>query len=200
MRPGGLVEFSSFFQSFCWVPLACSPVSPSGKPQNLLTQLLWCLLEWNYNQMGKCSLFVQLYVPKVILGTLSWCALVVCQTLYPSGKDCNPLEQISAHGMNSNLSEPTKSILDPQRESHFWHPWVGSKEVAGSQGSGLAALGFCCLQLSLKLPIWWFDKAGEYLFPGRKCPHICKGICWWQMNGSPTQYESDAANASPVVS
>ena len=37
------------------------------------------LEEWNYNQTGKCSLFVQLYVLKVILGTLSWCALVVCK-------------------------------------------------------------------------------------------------------------------------
>ena len=26
-------------------------------------------------------------------------------------------------------------------ESYFWCPWVGSKEVAGSQRSGLAALG-----------------------------------------------------------
>ena len=29
------------------------------------------LEEWNYNQAGKCSLFVQLYVLKVILGTLT---------------------------------------------------------------------------------------------------------------------------------
>ena len=37
------------------------------------------LKEWNYYQTGKCSLFVQLCMPKVILGTLSWCALLVCK-------------------------------------------------------------------------------------------------------------------------
>ena len=37
------------------------------------------LEEWNFNQRGKCSLFVQLYMLKVVLGTLSWCALVVCK-------------------------------------------------------------------------------------------------------------------------
>ena len=86
-------------------------------------------------------------------------------------------------------------------ESHiFLHPWVGLTEVAGSQRSGLAALGCGSSWPSLKLPIWWFNNAGEYLFSGRKCPHICKGICWWQMNGFPTHCGSDAANASPVVS
>ena len=35
--------------------------------------------EWEYNLTGKCSSFVQLHVPKVILGTLSWFDLVVCK-------------------------------------------------------------------------------------------------------------------------
>ena len=34
------------------------------------------LEEWNYNQTGRCSLFVQLYMLKVISGTLSWCAWI----------------------------------------------------------------------------------------------------------------------------
>ena len=41
----------------------------SHRPSNLATSVP--LKEWNYNQTGKCSLFVQLYVLKVILGTLS---------------------------------------------------------------------------------------------------------------------------------
>ena len=49
----------------------------SHRPSNLAT--LVPLKEWNYNQTGKCSLFVHLYVPKVILGTLSWYDLVVCK-------------------------------------------------------------------------------------------------------------------------
>ena len=46
----------------------------SHRPSNWAT--LVPLKEWNYNQIGKCSLFVQLYVLKVILGTFRWCALV----------------------------------------------------------------------------------------------------------------------------
>ena len=49
----------------------------SHRPSNAATSVP--LKEWNYNQTGKCSLFVHLYVLKVILGTLSWCDLVVCK-------------------------------------------------------------------------------------------------------------------------
>ena len=38
-------------------------------PSNLAASVP--LMEWNYSQTGKCSLFVQPYVLKVILGTLS---------------------------------------------------------------------------------------------------------------------------------
>ena len=41
----------------------------SGRPSN--STILVPLEVWNYNQTGKCSLFVQLYVLKDILGTLS---------------------------------------------------------------------------------------------------------------------------------
>ena len=50
----------------------------SHRPSNLVT--LVPLKEWNYNQTGKCSLFVQLYMLEVILDTLSWCALVSCMS------------------------------------------------------------------------------------------------------------------------
>ena len=50
----------------------------SHRPSNLAT--LVPLEEWNYNQTGKCSLFVQLYVLEVILGILSWCALGACKS------------------------------------------------------------------------------------------------------------------------
>ena len=39
---------------------ACTPVSLSGKPQTLHSVTMKSLEEWNYNQKGKCSLFVQL--------------------------------------------------------------------------------------------------------------------------------------------
>ena len=98
------------------------------------------------------------------------------------------------------------SVSPPNPSSIFEHshisgiPGWAQKEVAGSQRSGLAALGCGNLQLFLELPIWWFDKAGEYPFPGRKCPHICEGIHWWWMDGFLTHHGSDLANTSPVVS
>ena len=40
---------------------------------------------------------------------------------------------------------------------------------------------------------------GEYLFPGRKCLHICKGIHWWQIKGSPAHHGKDMVMASLLV-
>ena len=62
----------SLVQLFRLVPQLIHP--GSHRPSNLVTSVP--LKEWNYNQTGKCSLFVYLYVLKVILGTLSWCDLV----------------------------------------------------------------------------------------------------------------------------
>ena len=92
--------------------------------------------------------------------------------------------------------------LNPSSIPEYCHisgiPGWAQKEVAESQRSGLAALGCGSLWPSLVLPIWWFNKAGEYLFPGRKCPHLCERICWWQMNGFPTHHGSDVPYASPL--
>ena len=41
----------------------------SHRPSHLANSVT--LKEWNYNQTGRCSFFVQLYILKVILGTLS---------------------------------------------------------------------------------------------------------------------------------
>ena len=177
-----------------------------------LTWLPWCLLRsGTITRQGSV-----LYLFNCMCLRLCWASwvsvlqLLVSQpgilppcvylTWYQKGKDHHPLEWNSACGINCNLSEPTKSIQHSWRESLFWYPRVGSKEVASSQRSGSAALGCGSSQLSLKLLIWWFDKAGEYLFQGWKCPHICTEVHWWQLNGSPTHHGSDVANASPVVS
>ena len=74
MGPG--VHFFGLFIWFFWLVPWLVHLG-SHRPSNLAT--LMPLKEWNYNQMGKCSLFVQLYVLKVILDTLSWYALVVCK-------------------------------------------------------------------------------------------------------------------------
>ena len=74
-------EFGSSVQSLVqsfWL-ISWSACVGSHRPSNLATSVP--LEELNYNQTGECSLFVQLYVLKVILGTLSWCALVVCKSV-----------------------------------------------------------------------------------------------------------------------
>ena len=74
-RPRGLVQFFSFSQFLVFWLIPWLVHLGGHRHSNLAT--LVPLREWNYNQTGKCTLFVQLYVLKVILGTLSWCALVV---------------------------------------------------------------------------------------------------------------------------
>ena len=62
-----------------WVILAAVPPSYLLKShQPSVTATLVPLEECKYNLAGKCSSFVQLHVPQVILGTLSWFDLVVC--------------------------------------------------------------------------------------------------------------------------
>ena len=69
MRPRGSVihSFSVFIWFFWLVPWLGH--LGSHRPSNSATSVP--LEEWNYNQTGKCSLFVQPYILKVILGTLS---------------------------------------------------------------------------------------------------------------------------------
>ena len=75
-KTGALSGSGSWFISAVWlVPQLVHPASHI--PSTLATSLP--LEEWNYNQIGKCSLFVQPYVLKVTLGILSWCDLVVCK-------------------------------------------------------------------------------------------------------------------------
>ena len=71
----GVYSFSHFIWFFWLVPQLVDP--GSYRYSNSVTSVL--LEEWNYNQTEKCSLFIELHVLKVILGTLSWCALVVCK-------------------------------------------------------------------------------------------------------------------------
>ena len=94
--------------------------------------------------------------------------------MYWSSKDCNLSEQIGTCGINHNFFDPTNPSSIPKEGQISGVPGWAQKEEAGSQRSGSVVLSCDSLQLSLKLSIWWFKKVGEYLFPGRKCPHICK--------------------------
>ena len=78
-RPGEVWFSCSFFwYSVCFSWLVSQLVHlGSHRPSNLA--MLVPLKECNYNQIGKCSLFVQMYILKNILGMLSLCALVVCK-------------------------------------------------------------------------------------------------------------------------
>ena len=68
--------FGPWFGSAVWLVLQLVHVG-SHRPSNLATLAL--LKECNYNQTMMCSLFVHLYILKVILDTFSWCDLVVCE-------------------------------------------------------------------------------------------------------------------------
>ena len=75
MRPR--VHSFVFFIWFFWLipQLVCLG---SQRPSNSLTSVPF--EEWKYNQTGTSSLFVQLCMLEVILGTLSWYALVACES------------------------------------------------------------------------------------------------------------------------
>ena len=78
----GTQGFSSVihsFSPFVWFSWLVPQLGilESHRPCNSATSVP--LEEWNYSHTGKCSLFVQPYILKVILGTLSYCALVVCK-------------------------------------------------------------------------------------------------------------------------
>ena len=61
-------------------------------------------------------------------------------------------------------------------------PWhilasLGGTNITPSQRSVLVALGCDRSQSPLKLLIWWFDRAGEYLLPGQKHPsHLWRSL------------------------
>ena len=113
--------------------------------------------------------------PELACFSCLWVSWVACLpvSIWPSTRKARTAtlsELSSACGINCNLGEPTKFIQCSQRRSQFWCPWVGLKEAAWSQRSVWQPLGCDGLQPSLKLPIWWCDKAGKYLFPGLEVP------------------------------
>ena len=72
----GLSGAGSWFGSAVWL---VPQLVHAGSHRPSTSATLVPVKEWNYNQTGKCSLFVQPYVLKFILGTLIWCSLVVCK-------------------------------------------------------------------------------------------------------------------------
>ena len=66
----------SFVHSFHWVLQLVPQVVKQWRDRHSNSATLVPLKDWNYNQTGTCSLFVRLYMVEVILGILSWCALL----------------------------------------------------------------------------------------------------------------------------
>ena len=46
--------------------------------------------------------------------------------------------------------------------------------------------------------ISWFEEVSDYLFPGRRCPHLCKGSPLVAYKQSPNQCVKEAVNANQV--
>ena len=72
---------------------------------------------------------------------------------------------------------------------------LSKSETITLQGSVLYLFNCKCPMLS-KVP--WVSLL-QPLFPGWKYPHICKGIHWWGINGSPTHHGKDMVTASLLV-
>ena len=51
----------------------------------------------------------------------------------------------------------------------------------------------------LNCQIWWFEEVSDYLFPGRRHPHICKGPMLVAYKWNPNQHVKDVVNANQVV-
>ena len=51
----------------------------------------------------------------------------------------------------------------------------------------------------LNCQIWWLEEVSDYLFPGRRHPHVCKGSPLVAYKWSPNQCVKDAVNANQVV-
>ena len=108
-------------------------------------------------------------MPGVSISELLLCQLgasspCICQTWYWRSKDHCHLEKNCTLGINCNLSALTEISQHPH---DTFLVSLGGPDIAPS---GLAALGCDGLQLPLKLLTWWFDRTGEYLFPGQKHP------------------------------
>ena len=182
-----------------------------GKATDSLSWISWCP-SWSrtIKHTGKCSLFVYLrgvcprftWMPWVSIFELLVCQLggsspCVHQTWYLRSKDHCHLEWNCTLGINCDLGVPTKISQHP---CDTFLASLGGHNIALSQRTGLSALGCGSSWLPLKWLIRWFDRAGEYLFPGQKFLHACKGICWWQWNRSLTHHVLDAAGTNSVIS
>ena len=95
----------------------------------------------------------------------------IYQTWYWRSKDHCCSEKNCTLGINHDLGVPTKIFQCP---CETFLASLGGIKVVQSQRSGLAVLGCGGSQLPLKLLIWWFDRAGKYLFPGQKHPSHLK--------------------------
>ena len=51
----------------------------------------------------------------------------------------------------------------------------------------------------LNCQVQWFEEVSDYLFPGRRCPHICRGFPLVAYKWSPNQCVKDTVNTNQVV-
>ena len=51
----------------------------------------------------------------------------------------------------------------------------------------------------LNCQLQWFEEVSDYLFSGRRCPHVCKGSPLVAYKWSPNQHVKDTVNANQVV-
>ena len=121
------------------------------------------------------------------------------QTLYWSGKDCNLSVLISTCRINHDFGEPTDPSSIPKKGYIFWHPWVGSKRSGRIPRGLVQQCGAVVVQdYPLNCHSGGSSRLVSTFFLGRKCSHVCKGIHWWQINGSLTHCGKDMVTTSSL--
>ena len=112
---------------------SCTSKLPLEKPPTLCFGYLGASWGVRVQLTGKCSSFVQLHVPKVILGNLSWCQFSCLQVNWVvfhltshgpcigAAQIATFLERIGTCGINRYFGEPTNPSSDP---TGLWHIYL----------------------------------------------------------------------------
>ena len=168
------------------------------------------LVEQEYKQTGKCSLFVH---PSCMCPRLAWmpfvssAKLLVCepgvsspcnnQTWIWKGKDHYHLDQNHAAGINCNVGEPTEFI---QHLSVTFLASLGGLKVHSSGGlvwqPSAVAVHNCPLNSSsggLIRLMNTYSYVGSILY-------TCKEVYWCQLNRPLPHHELYVASTNPVIS
>ena len=168
-----------------WLLYICSHFIRSHRPSPVV--ILVPFWEWDYNSTGEVFFICSVISAQAYLGhpeLIYFSCLQASQVAHSTGSPQTlELEWQELQSFSANWHMQDKSWLwwAHQFTQHTLSkitfsgiPGWAWKDIAGSQRSGSTVWNCGSLWPSLKLLPWWFEKAGEYVFPVRKCPNVCR--------------------------